>query len=96
MDKIGLVSRLVAEKKLDTTQRVDAALEYLLQNIQGPIDALKLEEYCGVGVVVSPEEVEREVELLITKNKDEIVEKRRGARYIYSTNFLRLYCRSSS
>ncbi|XP_046487003.1 probable glutamine--tRNA ligase [Neodiprion pinetum] len=73
---IALLSKLVAERKLDTTQRIDAALEYLLQNIEGTVSVEKLEKHCGVGVVVTPEEIEREVEILIKKHKDEILEKR--------------------
>ncbi|XP_046612758.1 probable glutamine--tRNA ligase isoform X1 [Neodiprion virginianus] len=73
---IALLSKLVAERKLDTTQRIDAALEYLLQNIEGTVSVEKLEKHCGVGVVVTPEEIEREVEILIEKHKDEILEKR--------------------
>lgn len=75
-DKIGLLAKLIAERKLDTTQRVDAALEYLLENIEGSIDLQDLEKHCGIGVIVTPEEIEREVEVLIKKHKDEILEKR--------------------
>ncbi|XP_012263515.2 probable glutamine--tRNA ligase [Athalia rosae] len=75
-DKITLLSKLIAQHKLDTTQRVDAALEYLLQHIEGSLNIQELEKYCGVGIVVTPEEIEREVELLIKKYRDEIVEKR--------------------
>ncbi|XP_015606238.1 probable glutamine--tRNA ligase [Cephus cinctus] len=75
-DKIPLVAGYIAQQKLDTTQRVDAALVYLLNNIKGPINTVEFEKACGVGVVITPEEIEQEVEKLIKKNKDEIIEKR--------------------
>ncbi|XP_043287054.1 probable glutamine--tRNA ligase [Venturia canescens] len=75
-DKIPLVAEYIALKKLDTSLRIDAALEYILNNVTSSIDILKFEEACGVGVVVTPEEIEAEVEKLIKRNEKEIQEKR--------------------
>lgn len=75
-DKIAFIAKYIAEKKLDTTQRVDAALNYFLNHVKETIDITKFEEECGIGIVVSPEEIESEVEKVISAYKAEILEKR--------------------
>ncbi|CAK9821612.1 Probable glutamine--tRNA ligase [Anthophora retusa] len=76
VDKLLFLTGYIAERKLDTTQRIDAALNYLLDNIKKDINISNFEEACGVGVIVSPEEIEREVEQVISAHKAEIMEKR--------------------
>lgn len=75
-EKLPLVSRYIAEKKLDTTQRVDAALNYLLGHLNKEVDVASFEKECGIGIVVSPEEIESEVERVINDHRAEIIEKR--------------------
>lgn len=70
-----LIVKYIATKKLDTTLRVDKAIEYALSHINN-IDTNEFEEFCGVGVVVTPEEIESAVEKLITEYKSELLEKR--------------------
>lgn len=76
IDKLEFVAQYISLKKLDSTQRVDAALNYFLSNINKNIDINEFEKACGVGVEVTPEEIEAEVEKLIKKHADEIKEKR--------------------
>ena len=38
-----------------------AALEYLLSNPTDPLDVKKFNEFCGVGVVVTPEHIKSTV-----------------------------------
>lgn len=76
IDKLAFVSEYIVKKKLDTTQRVDAALSYLMSNIRDNVDVKEFEDACGVGVVVTPEQVEAEVEKCIKKHLEEIKEKR--------------------
>lgn len=76
IDQLPFVVNYIAEKKLDTVQRVDAALAYLLANVNNKLNVAEFEESCGVGVVVSPEQIEEEVEKIINKHKTEILEKR--------------------
>lgn len=65
----------IGEKKLNNTQRIDAALQYLLAELKD-IDANAFDEYCGVGVVVSADEIEQTIEEVIEKYKKDILEKR--------------------
>ncbi|KMQ96224.1 putative glutaminyl-trna synthetase [Lasius niger] len=76
VDKIPFVTNYIVEKKLDTVQRIDAALSYLLANVNNTLNIAEFEEFCGVGVVVSPEQIEEEVEKIIKAHKNEIIEKR--------------------
>lgn len=76
VDELPLVARYIAQNKLDNVQRVDAALDYLLSHVKGSLDIEKFEEACGVGIVVSPEEIEASVEELIKSHEKEICEKR--------------------
>ncbi|XP_029673330.1 probable glutamine--tRNA ligase [Formica exsecta] len=76
VDKIPFVTNYIVEKKLDTVQRIDAALSYLLVNVNNTLNIAEFEEFCGVGVIISPEQIEEEVEKIIKTHENEIIEKR--------------------
>lgn len=72
--------KYIASNKLNTTLRVDKAIEFALSHIDN-IPWKEFETYCGVGITVTPEEIEKVVEKLIAQNKKELLEKR----YRYNT-----------
>lgn len=75
--KLPFVCDYVAKGKLDSTLRVDAALEYLITHVnETNVDTEAFEKACGVGVVVTPEQVEQVVEKHMAKYKAELLEKR--------------------
>lgn len=76
--QLPLLVKYITSEKLDTTIRVDAALNYLLKNgLQGAaINTAEFEKHCGVGVVVTPEEIERYVEASLKRNKAALLEQR--------------------
>lgn len=78
IDHLPLIVKYIVEKKLDTQVRVDAALEFILTHgvTKDSINTAELEKACGVGIVVTPEEIDRAVECLITKNKTDLVAQR--------------------
>ncbi|GAB1867875.1 glutamine--tRNA ligase [Camponotus japonicus] len=76
VDKIPFITNYIVEKKLDTVQRIDAALSYLLANVNNTLNIAEFEEFCGIGVIVSPEQIEEEVEKIIKAHEKEIIEKR--------------------
>ncbi|XP_050464256.1 probable glutamine--tRNA ligase [Cataglyphis hispanica] len=76
VDKIPFVINYIIEKKLDNVQRIDAALSYLLANVNNDLNVAEFEEFCGIGVIVSPEQIEKEVEKIIKTHENEIIEKR--------------------
>lgn len=70
------MSESIVKKKLDTIQRVDAALNYFLSNIKESIDIKAFEDACGVGIEITQEQIKNAVNVIIEKNKNEIIEKR--------------------
>ncbi|XP_076264536.1 glutaminyl-tRNA synthetase [Rhynchophorus ferrugineus] len=72
---LPLLIKYVVSKKLDNTLRIDKAIEFVLSNISN-VNNQGLEVYCGVGVVITPEQVEKCVEKHLNAVKDELVEKR--------------------
>lgn len=76
---LPILVKLIVDKKLDTTVRIDVALEYALsrgQSKDAVINVAELEQICGVGVVVTPEQIEAAVDVAIKANKDAILEQR--------------------
>ncbi|KAJ6632812.1 putative glutamine--tRNA ligase [Pseudolycoriella hygida] len=75
---LPILVKLIVEKKLDTTVRIDVALDYVLSRGQSKesIDLTELEKACGVGVIVSPEQIETAVDETIKAHKDVILEQR--------------------
>lgn len=83
---IPLLVAWIMSKDLSTPQKIDAALEYLLSNAAGTVNIEALKESCGVGINISPAEIEEAVEDTIRKHKDEILNKR----YRFNTGLLML------
>ncbi|CAG4940858.1 unnamed protein product [Colias eurytheme] len=76
-NKLSFICKYIAEGKLDSTLRVDAALDYALSHVsEENINSKDFENACGVGVVITPEQVEQAVEKHMAKYKDELLEKR--------------------
>lgn len=76
-NQLAFVCKYIENGKLDSTLRVDAALEYLLSHVsEANIDSEAFEKFCGVGVVVTPEQVEQAVEKHMAKYKEELLLKR--------------------
>lgn len=65
----------ILTKKLDTTLRVEKAIEFLLTHIND-VKIDEFEKFCGVGVIVTPAQIEAVVEQLIKANKTELLAKR--------------------
>lgn len=75
---LDLLTSLVASNKLDSTVRVDCALEFVLNHgvTNTKIDVAALEKHCGVGIVVTPEEIDKAVEEVLTKHMSDLLEQR--------------------
>lgn len=75
---LSFLVKNIVDKKLDSTLRVDKALEYVLahgHNKEG-INVCDFEKFCGVGIFVTPEEIDKAVEILINKSKADILAQR--------------------
>lgn len=75
-DRKNLLVKYIVSGNLNSAFKVDCALEFLLSHSCGEIDVKNFEEACGVGVEITPEDIELAVELVVKKYKDEILSKR--------------------
>uniref|UniRef100_A0A1L8DRP0 Probable glutamine--tRNA ligase n=1 Tax=Nyssomyia neivai TaxID=330878 RepID=A0A1L8DRP0_9DIPT len=75
---ISFLSQYIVAQKLDTIPRVDAALEFLLTHgvKSTTINIQDFDKACGVGIIVTPEEIDKTVEGVIKKNLGAIKEQR--------------------
>jgi glutaminyl-tRNA synthetase len=80
--KRAFLARYVAQGKITTSQQLDLAFTYLKKNASASeINAEEFEKSCGVGVVVTDNDIQNFVNELINKDRDDILAKR------YTTNF---------
>lgn len=73
---IYLIVKYISENKFDTTQKIDCSLEFLRSSISENINISEFEKSCGVGIIVTIEEIKQTVESIILQNKNELIEKR--------------------
>jgi glutaminyl-tRNA synthetase len=73
---VGLIDLYIFENKLDTPQKIDCCLDYLRSLISENIDFLQLDKACGVGIVITLDEIKQTVKDIISQNKNELLEKR--------------------
>ncbi|GBN04777.1 Glutamine--tRNA ligase [Araneus ventricosus] len=88
--KIELLVKYVAEEKLNTEIKVNAAIKYLMDHAEENVDIKNFETASGVGITVSPEEIEKAVEKVIARSKEELLEKR----YTFNMGILMAAARS--
>jgi len=81
----SVLAKYIAQDKLDTEQRLTAAIDFLLKLPPGTkvedVDMSQLDEAAGVGIVITDEEVEQAVEAAFGVAKEEIL----ASRYRYNT-----------
>lgn len=77
---VPIIVSYIVEDKIDSEQRLTAALDYLLRMKPGTelkdVDKADLEAAAGVGVVVTAEQVEEAVEEALSKVKPEVLKSR--------------------
>ncbi|KAL3851861.1 hypothetical protein ACJMK2_015562 [Sinanodonta woodiana] len=66
----------IATKKIITEAQLEAGMSYLLEHPLDPVDKKAFEEASGIGVVITPEQVEEAVEQVLSKYKEDLLEKR--------------------
>ncbi|KAI4471534.1 glutamine-trna ligase [Holotrichia oblita] len=74
-EHLPFIVKYIATGKLNTTLRVEKAIEFLLTHVNN-VNVDEFEKFCGVGINVTPEEIEKAVEAQISQNKDDLLEKR--------------------
>ncbi|GLG98257.1 Probable glutamine--tRNA ligase [Gryllus bimaculatus] len=72
---IPVLVKYVCSSKIDSTLRLEAGLEYLLAHPTN-FEVKGFEDSCGIGIIVTPEDIETVVEKVIAKHKKDLLEKR--------------------
>ena len=73
---LPVLVNLVASRELCTEIQLSCAMEYLKKHPALPVNEEKLKEESGIGVVVSPEEIEETIENIVEENKSDLLEQR--------------------
>ncbi|KAG1652429.1 putative glutamine--tRNA ligase [Nymphon striatum] len=76
LNRLSFLIQYICEEKLDSKVRLSVALDYLLSHQSNDIDIAAFEEACGIGVVITPEEIEKAVEEVIQKHCDGLTRER--------------------
>ncbi|KAJ4808672.1 Glutamine--tRNA ligase [Rhynchospora pubera] len=66
----------VVSTKIKSSAQLDAALSFLTNVGPEPFELDKFEQACGIGVEVSPEEIQASVKAIVDENMDAILEQR--------------------
>ncbi|XP_029011138.1 glutamine--tRNA ligase [Betta splendens] len=74
--RVAFLADSIAQRKLCTELQLTAALDFVKSHPQDPINQKAFEEACGVGVVITPEQVEDAVESVIKKHKEQLLKER--------------------
>uniref|UniRef100_H3A9R5 Glutamine--tRNA ligase n=1 Tax=Latimeria chalumnae TaxID=7897 RepID=H3A9R5_LATCH len=74
--RLGFLVGYIVGKKICTDLQLNAALDYVKSHPVDPIDTVDFERECGVGVVVTPEQIEEAVEHTISKYKEQLLKER--------------------
>ena len=65
----NLLVQYVANKQIASEAQLNAAMEYFLQNPSTDVNVPEMEEAAGIGVTITPEQIEQAVEGVVTKYK---------------------------
>ncbi|XP_053576782.1 glutamine--tRNA ligase [Bombina bombina] len=74
--RLGFLVGYITSKKISTDLQLNAALDYVKAHPLDPIDVANFETECGVGVTVTPEQIEEAVEGVIQKYKSQLLDER--------------------
>ncbi|KAG7228220.1 hypothetical protein INR49_013383 [Caranx melampygus] len=76
MKRLAFLTESIAQRKICTELQLAAALDFVKGHPQDPINQREFEAACGVGVVITPEQIEDAVESVIKKHKEQLVKER--------------------
>ncbi|XP_012667344.1 glutamine--tRNA ligase [Otolemur garnettii] len=74
--RLSFLVNYIASKKIHTEPQLSAALEYVRSHPLDPIDTVDFEQECGVGVTVTPEQIEEAVEATINRHRPQLLVER--------------------
>ncbi|XP_031422097.1 glutamine--tRNA ligase [Clupea harengus] len=74
--RLGVLTEYIAKRKITSELQLSAALDFVKSHPQDPLDHSAFESCCGVGVVITPEQIEDAVEQVIKKHQKQLHEER--------------------
>ncbi|KAF6313371.1 hypothetical protein mRhiFer1_013909 [Rhinolophus ferrumequinum] len=74
--RLSFLVSYIANKKIHTEPQLSAALEYVRSHPLDPIDTADFEQECGVGISVTPEQIEEAVEVAINRHRPQLLVER--------------------
>uniref|UniRef100_A0A671KSA0 Glutamine--tRNA ligase n=1 Tax=Sinocyclocheilus anshuiensis TaxID=1608454 RepID=A0A671KSA0_9TELE len=75
-NRLSFLTKYIVTRKITSELQLSAALDFIKSHPQENMDRLEFEAACGVGVMVTPEQIEDVVELIIRKHKDQLLAER--------------------
>ncbi|XP_043564583.1 glutamine--tRNA ligase [Chiloscyllium plagiosum] len=69
---LGFLVKYIAKKEVTSDLQLNASLDYIKNHQLGPIDNADFERECGIGVVVTPEQIEEVVEATVNKYRNQL------------------------
>ncbi|XP_061113410.1 glutamine--tRNA ligase [Conger conger] len=73
---LAFLTEQIALCRISTELQLSAALDFVKARLQEPIHKQEFEEACGVGIVITPEQIEDSVEVVINKHRDQLMKER--------------------
>ncbi|GLD46271.1 glutamine--tRNA ligase, partial [Lates japonicus] len=74
--RLAFLADSIVQRKICTELQLAAALDFVKSHPQDPINQKEFEEACGVGMVITPEQIEDAVESVIKKHKEQLLKER--------------------
>ncbi|KAJ8394750.1 hypothetical protein AAFF_G00041050 [Aldrovandia affinis] len=74
--RLAFLTEQIVLHRIATELQLTAALDFVKSQPQDPINMLEFERACGVGVVITPEQIEDSVEAVIQKHRDQLMNER--------------------
>uniref|UniRef100_A0AAQ5YEA2 Glutamine--tRNA ligase n=1 Tax=Amphiprion ocellaris TaxID=80972 RepID=A0AAQ5YEA2_AMPOC len=74
--RLTFLSESIALRKICTELQLAAALEFVKSHPHDPINQKEFDKTCGVGIVITPEQIEDAVESVIKKHKEQLLKER--------------------
>ncbi|CAB4027783.1 glutamine--tRNA ligase, partial [Paramuricea clavata] len=75
-ERLNMMVDYIYSGKIASQAQLTAAMEYLKAKPVDPVEVKEFENACGVGVKITPDQIEECIEKLVAVNKDEILKKR--------------------
>ncbi|XP_051965125.1 glutamine--tRNA ligase [Xyrauchen texanus] len=84
VNRLFFLTEYIITRKITTDLQLTAALDFVKSHPQDPVNQSEFETACGVGVEVTPEQIEDAVERIIKKYKEQLL----AERYLFNMGIL--------